>query len=217
MSKSPKKILTEACKVLDKYCISSENLFFMRDSCGQINGEQDGVKRALVAISSIMYKFSPKEQISLETSVTEAPPSIIIPSDVPMYPPGGIYSSTDTILPPRSLPPIFGSGHLQDLQGYADAGNPWSLYPSALSVVPGYGSASRAEELIMRVLCPFDKIGRVIGRGGGTIKSIRQASGARVDVDDTKEDRDECIITVISAEVFLSISYPGYNCSLSPF
>ncbi|KAF5770578.1 putative K domain-containing protein [Helianthus annuus] len=36
--------------------------------------------------------------------------------------------------------------------------------------------------------------GRVIGRGGASIKSVREASGARVDVDDTR--CDECIVTV---------------------
>lgn len=56
------------------------------------------------------------------------------------------------------------------------------------------------QELIIRVLCPFDKIGRVIGRGGSSIKSVREASGAHVEVDDTKADRDECLITVTSTE-----------------
>ena len=45
------------------------------------------------------------------------------------------------------------------------------------------------QELIIRVLCPFDKIGRVIGRGGSSIKSVREASGAHVEIDDTKTDQ----------------------------
>lgn len=172
----------------------------------QITGESDGVRKALFAISSIMYKFSPKEEISLETTVPEAPPSIIIPSDVPIYPPSGIYPSAESILTPRSFPPILGSTHVQDIPGYADAGNTWPLYSPALPVVSGFSTASQSEELVVRVLCPFDKIGRVIGKGGSTIKSIRQASGARVEVDDTKDDRDECIITITSTEVLLPFS-----------
>lgn len=159
------------------------------------------MKKALFAVSAIMYKFNPREEISLETTVPEAPPSIIIPSDVPIYPPSGIYPSADSILPSRSVPPIIGATHVQDLQGYADTTNAWPIYSSSLPVVSGFSGASRSEELVVRVLCPFDKIGRVIGKGGGTIKSIRQASGARVEVDDTKDDRDECIITVTSTEV----------------
>jgi predicted RNA-binding protein YlqC (UPF0109 family) len=159
------------------------------------------VKKALFAVSAIMYKFTPREEIPLETTVPEAHQSIIIPSDVPMYPPGGLYQSADPIIPPRSLPQIIGATNIQDLQGYADTGNTWPIYSSALPVVSGFGGVSRSEELAVRVLCPFDKIGRVIGKGGGTIKSIRQASGARIEVDDTKNDRNECIITITATEV----------------
>ncbi|KAK6264459.1 hypothetical protein QUC31_012623 [Theobroma cacao] len=172
------------------------------DNFIQITGEPEAVKKALFAVSAIMYKFSPREEIPLETTVAEAPPapSIIIPSDVPIYPPGGLYPNPDPTVPSRSVPPILGAAHVPDLQGYADTGSTWPVYSSALPVVSGFGGASRSEELKIRVLCPFDKIGRVIGRGGGTIKSIRQASGARIEVDDTKADRDECIITVTATE-----------------
>ncbi|KAK3041177.1 hypothetical protein RJ639_028656 [Escallonia herrerae] len=170
------------------------------DNFLQINGDPDGVKKALFAVSAIMYKFTPKEEIFLDTSVPEVPPSIIIPSDVPVYPAGGLYPSLDSVVSSRSLPSILGATHIPELQGYAEAGNTWPVYSSALPVVSGYGGASRSEELTVRVLCPFNKIGRVIGKGGSSIKSVRQASGARVEVDDTKADRDECVITIISTE-----------------
>ena len=158
------------------------------------------MKRALFAVSSIMYKFSPKEDISLDTTVPEAPPSIIIPSEVPIYPPGGLYPVSDAIIPPRSVPPIIGATNIPDLQGYADAGNTWPIYSSALPAVSGVG-ASRSEELIVRMLCPSDKIGRVIGKGGSTIKSMRQATGARIEVDDSKANHDECLIIITTTEV----------------
>ncbi|KAG7963433.1 hypothetical protein I3843_09G117100 [Carya illinoinensis] len=170
------------------------------DNFVMISGEPEAVNKALFAISAIMYKFTPREEIPLDTSVPDASPSIIIPSDIPIYPPGGLYQSADPVAPHRSVPPIVGATNVQDLQGYADTGNTWPLYSSALPVVSGFSDASRTEELVVRVLCPFDKIGRVIGKGGGTIKSIRQASGAHVEVDDTKDDRDECIITITATE-----------------
>ncbi|KAL5577286.1 hypothetical protein UlMin_018985 [Ulmus minor] len=170
------------------------------DNFVQISGESDSVRRALFAISAIMYKFTAKEEIPLDTTVPEAPPSIIIPSDVSMYPPSGLYPGAESIVPSRSVPPIISATHLQDLQGYADTGTTWPLYSSALPVVSGFGGSSRTEELVLRVLCPFDKIGRVIGKGGNTIKGIRQASGARIEVDDTRGDRDECIITITATE-----------------
>ncbi|XP_031407229.1 KH domain-containing protein At4g18375-like isoform X2 [Punica granatum] len=163
-----------------------------------ITGEPESVKKALFAVSAIMYRFSPKEDVPLDTTVPENPPSIIIPPDIPIYPPTGLYPSASDPLSSRAVPPILTS--VPELQGFADAANPWPMYSSALPLVSGLGGSSRSEELIVRVLCPFDKIGRVIGKGGGTIKSIRQATGARIEVNDTKNDRDECIITVSSTE-----------------
>ena len=165
------------------------------------------MREALFAVSAIMYKFTPKEDIPLDTNVPEAPPSIIIPSDVPIYPSGGFYPSVDPIVHSRSFPPILGATPVTELPGYADKGSTWPVYSSALPVVSGYGGTSRSEELIVRVLCPSDKIGRVIGKGGGSIKSVRQASGARVEVDDATADRDECIITITSTEVWLSCCF----------
>lgn len=148
-----------------------------------------------------MYKFTPKEAIPLDTSVPEAPP-IIIPSDLPVYP-AGLYPSVDSLLPSRSLSSILGATHLPELQGYADTGGRWPVYSSPLPVVSGFGSGSRSQELIVRVLCPPNTIGRVIGKGGSSIKSVRQASGARIEVDDARANREECIITIIATEVLL--------------
>ncbi|KAK6917151.1 K Homology domain, type 1 [Dillenia turbinata] len=165
-----------------------------------ITGESDAVKKALFAVSAIMYKFTPREDIPLEATVPEAPPSIIIPSDIPIYPAGRFYPSTDPIVTPRPVPPVIGATHVQDIPTYADTGSSWPIYSSALPVVSGYGCATRSEELVIRLLCPFDKIGRVIGKGGSSIKTVRQTSGARVDVDDTNGNRGECLITVTSTE-----------------
>lgn len=128
-----------------------------------ITGEPEAVKRSLVAVSTIMYKFSPKEDIPLDTSLVETPHSISIPSEVPIYPPGGLYPASDPIIQPRSLPQIIGATTVQDLHGFADTGNAWSLYSSSLPVVSSLG-ASQSEELIIRMLCPSGKIGHVIGK-----------------------------------------------------
>ncbi|KAL2473808.1 RNA-binding KH domain-containing protein [Forsythia ovata] len=146
-----------------------------------ISGDSEAVRKALFAISAIMYKFSPKEDIPLDASVPETPPSIIIPSDVPIYPATGFYQSVDPIVPSRSVPSILGPAHTPDIPSRADAGNSWP-------------------ELTIRVLCPSNKIGRVIGKGGSSIKRIRQDSGARIEVEDPKANNNECVITIISTE-----------------
>ncbi|OVA14393.1 K Homology domain [Macleaya cordata] len=171
------------------------------DNFVMITGDTEAVKRALYAVSAIMYKFSPKEDVPLDTTVPEAPPSIIIPSELSIYPGGGFYQTADPAVPPRSVPSFLGATqHLPEFHGYTDTGSTWPAYSSGLPVVSGYGAPSRSEELKIRLLCPLDKIGRVIGKGGSSIKSVRQETGANVEVDDTKEDRDECLITVTSTE-----------------
>ncbi|KAK8951242.1 KH domain-containing protein [Platanthera zijinensis] len=172
------------------------------DNFLQITGDARAVKKALLAVSAIMYKFSPKEEISLETAVGELPPSIIIPSDVPIYPSSNFYHSSDALVaPPRSMASVIGGTQsVSDLHGYADTGSTWPLYSSTIPVLSGYGAPSRSEELVVRVSCPSDKIGRVIGKGGITIRTLRQSSGARIDVDDTKKKTEDCIITVTSTE-----------------
>ncbi|CAI9111931.1 OLC1v1012280C3 [Oldenlandia corymbosa var. corymbosa] len=170
------------------------------DNFVMISGDPDAVKKALFAISAIMYKFGPKEEIPLDTTIPEPPPSIIIPSDVPIYTGPGIYSSVDPMGPPRHVPPVLGPGHVQEFPSFAETGNTFPVYSSALPVVSGYGGAARSEDLCIRILCPSSKIGRVIGKGGSSIKSVRQDTGARVEVEDAKADRDECIITVFSTE-----------------
>ncbi|KAK2384021.1 RNA-binding KH domain-containing protein [Trifolium repens] len=168
------------------------------DNFVSITGESEAVKRALFAVSSIMYKFGPKEDISLDTNVPEAPPSIIIPSEVRNFPPGGLYQPSDPIISSAHVPQFLGATNAQDLQGYADAGNTWPLYSSAFPVMSGV-DASLSEELTIKMLCPSDRIGRVIGKGGSTIKSMRQASGARIDVDDSKAN-NECLIIITATE-----------------
>lgn len=167
----------------------------------QITGDAEAVETALTAISAIMYKFSPKEEISLDTSIPDLPP-IIIPSDVPIIPAGNLYSHTDSLLSPGSVPPVIPASRFSsEISGFTDTTNVWPFLPSTVPIVPGYGGPTHSEDLVFQVLCPSDKIGRVIGKGGSTIKSIRQSSGAIISVDDKKDDTDECIITVTSTEV----------------
>ncbi|KAK9747590.1 hypothetical protein RND81_02G002100 [Saponaria officinalis] len=168
------------------------------DNFVQIAGDSEAVKRALFAVSAIIYKFAAKEDIPLDTSVPEMAPSIIIPADLPIYPTSGFCSGADPIVPSRSAPSLIDTlAPEHSLSGYGDTGSMWPL------VVPNYGGDSQSEELTIRVLCPPDIIGRVIGRGGSTIKSVRQASGAHIEVDDTKGTKDkhkQCVITITSAE-----------------
>lgn len=148
-----------------------------------------------------MYKFSPREQIPLDTTVQEVPASIIIPSDLSIYPQTGLYPNQDPIFSHGPNAPSF-IGTLP--QGYGEnPANPMPIFSSsALPVVHhGFGGSSRSEELVVKVLCSSSNIGRVIGKGGSTIKGIRQASGSRIEINDSRANRDDdCVIIVSSTE-----------------
>lgn len=157
----------------------------------------------MYGISTIIYKYPSKEIIPLETSVPELTPNIIVPSELPIYPASNFYSAPDSAIPsghqslsilgsatPR-LPELFPVDHHGQLP----------IYQSVLPIIPAYSTPKCSGELVFRVLCPGDKMGLVIGRGGVTIKGIRQESDARIDVDVAKNDREEWIITITSTEV----------------
>lgn len=138
-----------------------------------------------------MCKFLPREEIPLEASLPQdLAPSIIIPSDMPVYPSGGFFQPTDPTRP--GLTP-----HVAELPQFSDMTSGLYAPPVPVATIP----PTRSEELVVRVLCPRNKIGRVIGKGGSTVKTIRQTTGARIDVDDNYKEVDASLITVISTEV----------------
>ncbi|XP_062196481.1 KH domain-containing protein At4g18375-like [Phragmites australis] len=170
------------------------------DNFVQIMGGAEAVRKALFGISTIIYKYPSKENIPLETSVSELTSSIIVPSELPVYPASNFYSAPDAASGHPSLSILGSTPHVPELTLPADAHGRLPIYQSVLPIVPTYSTPKCSGELVFRVLCPGDKIGLVIGRGGGTIKSIRQESGARIDVDDAKNDKEESIITITSTE-----------------
>uniref|UniRef100_A0A0D9X5A8 K Homology domain-containing protein n=1 Tax=Leersia perrieri TaxID=77586 RepID=A0A0D9X5A8_9ORYZ len=167
-----------------------------------INGDARAVRKALFAVSTIIYKCPSKETIPLETSVSDFPPSIIIPSELPVYPSSNFYSPSDAAIASGhpSLSILGSTPHVPELTVSADAHSRLPIYQSMLPVIPAYNTPKCSGELVLRVLCPAGKIGLVIGKGGVTIKSIRKESGARIDVDDSKNDREESIINITSTE-----------------
>jgi poly(rC)-binding protein 3/4 len=169
----------------------------------QITGGAEAVRKALFGISTIIYKYPSKESIPLETSVPEFISNIMDPSELPVYPASNFYSGPDSAIPSGhpSLSILGSTPHVPELTLPADHHGRLPIYPSVLPIIPAYNTPKCSGELVFHVLCPGDKIGLVIGRGGATIKGIRQESGARIDVDDAKNDKEESIITITSTEV----------------
>ncbi|XP_071731301.1 KH domain-containing protein At4g18375-like isoform X2 [Rutidosis leptorrhynchoides] len=64
---------------------------------------------------------------------------------------------------------------------------------------------SQTSETVYRLLCPSRKIGSVIGKGGGIIKSLREETGAKITVAEIVPGSEERVITVNSPSAMLPL------------
>ena len=58
------------------------------------------------------------------------------------------------------------------------------------------------EDVVFRLLCPADKIGSLIGKGGSIIRVIQNESGASIKIGDAlAHDSDERVVVISAREV----------------
>ncbi|KAI3452857.1 hypothetical protein Pfo_009520 [Paulownia fortunei] len=81
---------------------------------------------------------------------------------------------------------IVGTSLTRSYGNYKNDGGDWS---------------SITKEFALRLVCPTENLGTVIGKGGVIIKQIRRESGAFIVVDSSGADGDDCIISVSSKEM----------------
>lgn len=76
-------------------------------------------------------------------------------------------------------------------------GGDWShsFYPARRDEAP-------AKDFSLRLVCPTENVGSVIGKSGSIIKQIRQESGAGIKVDSSNAEGDDCIIYISAKEFF---------------
>ncbi|XP_068642545.1 KH domain-containing protein HEN4 [Aristolochia californica] len=63
-------------------------------------------------------------------------------------------------------------------------------------------------ETLFRVLCPADKTGAVIGKGGAIIRHFRQSTGAKIRIEDTVASSDERVILIVAPNVVDPVRKP---------
>ncbi|MCO5551370.1 hypothetical protein L7F22_004872 [Adiantum nelumboides] len=56
------------------------------------------------------------------------------------------------------------------------------------------------EEVTFRIMCPKEKIGSIIGKGGSIVQSIREETGAKISIDVSSKAGDERVIRVSAQE-----------------
>lgn len=154
------------------------------DELVQISGAPDLVKRALYEISTRLHQHPRKDSPSLDEIVAAST---------------GAYKTSSFIDQPhdkydyRVNPPMPAfRGYEQDYSG--------SL-PGRFSGRRTGNDGEITEEFSMRVLCPANKIGFVIGKGGASVRQLEQQTGARIQVEDGSPESEMRIIQVSSKEV----------------
>ncbi|CAM6118151.1 unnamed protein product [Calypogeia fissa] len=168
------------------------------DELVQIFGELSVVKKALHAISTRLKENPPRERPGMGGSLHSGG----------LYPPvlGG-----DTFLPPGNLisgqgGPLLSLGPSLSALGGGGGGGVFPFNSNSMPVLPESGGSHLGrhapvdEELVFRILCPNEKIGSVIGKGGSIIRTLREDTGARIKVADPKPGSDERVIVISANE-----------------
>ncbi|KAK4358071.1 hypothetical protein RND71_023681 [Anisodus tanguticus] len=68
--------------------------------------------------------------------------------------------------------------------------------------IDGRSRSTSVKEFAVRLVCPTENVGAVIGKGGCIIKQLRQESGASIKVDSAAAEGDDCIIFVSAKEAY---------------
>uniref|UniRef100_A0A0C9RV58 TSA: Wollemia nobilis Ref_Wollemi_Transcript_11433_2942 transcribed RNA sequence n=1 Tax=Wollemia nobilis TaxID=56998 RepID=A0A0C9RV58_9CONI len=154
------------------------------DELVQIVGSPPVVKKALYEVSARLHENPPRERLPLNNPVPAFGQNPFVPSA------GHLFSSANML--PQGLPPV---GIVPPIGGYrSELGAAWPV-----SVARRNYNATQ-EDFTFQMLCPNERIGGVIGKGGSTINQIRQETGANIKVIDQVSDCDERVILVSSKE-----------------
>ncbi|KAJ7299706.1 hypothetical protein O6H91_20G048700 [Diphasiastrum complanatum] len=169
------------------------------DEIVQISGDSVVVKKALHAIGFRLYENPPKDRPQLGPFPVHR--SSLMPSG--SFGSGGFLPQGDVGSPMMGMPPPLSS--LGGLGASAGASAGWPYGSSGVSDFPHLSEGRRGDspeaELVIRILCPNDKIGGIIGKGGNIIRHIREETHASIKIADSVPNSDERVIVVSAIEI----------------
>ncbi|KFK35836.1 hypothetical protein AALP_AA4G043500 [Arabis alpina] len=79
----------------------------------------------------------------------------------------------------------------------------WDHPPPPVPMVEDGGPFNRPvveEEVAFRLLCPADKVGSLIGKGGAVVRGLQNETGASIKVSDPTHDTEERIVVISARE-----------------
>lgn len=146
------------------------------DELVQITGDLTAVRKALLAVSTQLRNNPPKKQgEEFNVGLSKA---------------GGV---------PHSADDFSRKGALGLRAKKAALGRPRSPRIS-LGQASGLSLPFSKEEVTFRIMCPKEKIGSIIGKGGSIVQSIREETGAKISIDVSSDVGEERVIRVSAPE-----------------
>ncbi|KAI7731331.1 hypothetical protein M8C21_011216 [Ambrosia artemisiifolia] len=152
-----------------------------------ISGEPSNVRKALFQLSARLHDNPSRSQHLLSSSTPN------------------VYPSAGSLMGPPGGAPFMGLTQLVGAYGG---------YKGEGGLYPGPRDESPPKEFSLRLICPTANIGGVIGKGGAAINQIRQETGAAINVDSSKAEADDCIISISAKEVFEDTFSPAVEAAL---
>lgn len=163
------------------------------DELVQVSGEASSVRKALYQVAARLHSNPSRTQHLLNSSTPNA------------YPGAGALIGTTPGAPIMGLNSLVGA-----YGGYKPEGGDWSR-----GFYPGQRDESAKREFSLRLICPTENIGGVIGKGGAAINQVRQETRADIKVNSSvAEGADDCIISISSKEVFEDTFSPAIEAAL---
>lgn len=149
----------------------------------QIEGDVQGVKRALILIARRLQECPPSDKnrtLGSSKTVEAVPHQSLM----------DLYAN-----PPQRNPALPAAS---TSSSYVSGFDPLSFeiaHVAPVEVKP------LQQEVSFKILCPVDKVGGVIGRGGSIVKALENETGASISVGPIIFGCDERLITVTASEV----------------
>ncbi|KAK4254214.1 hypothetical protein QN277_009624 [Acacia crassicarpa] len=156
------------------------------DEMIEIEGNVSSVKMALLAVSHRLQDCTPADRTKMMDSKSYES-AVVIPHE-PLT-----DQDADHIL--QRNPP---------LSAASKSSNSYSLGLHSLSAdfnrVSNLDSKALHQEVTFRILCPGDRVGCVIGKGGGVVKTLQNETGASIMVGPSVANCEERVVTITASE-----------------
>lgn len=175
------------------------------DELVQISGDPLIVKKAMYEISARIHESPPRDRP--QGTAAFLPPPGVSPAG-PMLSQSNMFPPVNPLYGPASAGgPLVGVGPPLSGYGGMDQGVPWPLSTPAFPMYPPSGmplgdrkDKTGEQEFAIHVLCPNDKTGIVIGKGGNAIRQLRDATGARIKVAEVVPEAEERLVVISAIE-----------------